>query len=72
MNDTNSQLLIFSQQLLNLAWGCSRHVMTDNKDNKDRYHIQKCFLINFDEYWSTIDTKNKKNQVFVHLEPRTG
>ena len=50
MNHTNCQLLLFSQQLLNLAWGRSRHVMTENKDNKDQYFIQKIILINFAAY----------------------
>ena len=72
MNDTNSQLLLFSQQLLNLAWGCSRHVMTENKDNKDRYFIQKSLLINFAAYEGTFDTQTNKNKFFVHLKPRTG
>ena len=46
--------------------------MTENKDTKDRYFIQKCLLINFAPYYGTIDTETKKNQVFVHLKPRTG
>ena len=36
-------------------------MMTENKDNKDLYFIQKCLLINFAAYEGTIDTQTKKS-----------
>ena len=38
---TISQTLLFSHQLLDLAWGCFRHVETNNENNKDEFLIKK-------------------------------
>lgn len=50
----------FNYQLLNLARGCCRHVLTNNKDNKDKSSFMNELSCWFPVILSKFETKDKQ------------